>query len=100
MTTSKGTIQGYNGIAINDDKHQIILQAQAWGSVAEQQTLKPSIEQLKKQLINLGTPETFSTANFTADSGFHSEVNLKFMASTGLDSYLADNAFRSRKSLI
>jgi len=23
MTTSKGTIQGYNGIAINDDKHQI-----------------------------------------------------------------------------
>ena len=39
MTTSKGTIQGYNGIAINDDKHQIILQAQAWGSVGEQQTL-------------------------------------------------------------
>lgn len=59
MTTSKGTIQGYNGIAINDDKHQIILQAQAWGSVAEQQTLKPSIDQLKKQLTNLGTPETF-----------------------------------------
>ncbi|WP_052379854.1 MULTISPECIES: hypothetical protein [unclassified Pseudoalteromonas] len=28
MTTSKGTIQGYNGIAINDDKHQIIVQAQ------------------------------------------------------------------------
>ena len=28
MTTSKGTIQGYNGIVINDDKHQIILQAQ------------------------------------------------------------------------
>ena len=99
MTTSKGTIQGYNGIAINDDKHQIILQAQAWGSVAEQQTLKPSIEQLKKQLTNLGTPETFSTAKFTADSGFHSEVNLKFMASTGLDSYMADNAFRSRNPL-
>jgi hypothetical protein len=37
MTTSKGTIQCYNGIAINDDKHQIILQAQAWGSVGEQQ---------------------------------------------------------------
>jgi len=50
MTTSKGTIQGYNGIAINDDKHKIILQAQAWGSVAEQQTLKPSIDQLKKTI--------------------------------------------------
>ncbi len=99
MTTSKGTIQGYNGIAINDDKHQIILQAQAWGSVSEQQTLKPAVEHLKEQLTHLGTPETFSTAKFTADSGFHSEVNLKFMASTGLDCYMADNAFRSRNPL-
>ncbi|WP_395341252.1 transposase [Ningiella sp. W23] len=31
MLTSKGTIQGYNGVAISDDKHQIIMQAQAWG---------------------------------------------------------------------
>ena len=89
MTTSKGTIQGYNGIAINDDKHQIILQAQTWGSVGEQQTLKPAIEQLQTQLTELGTPDTFSEAKFTADSGFHSEVNLEFMASTGLDAYMA-----------
>jgi len=99
MTTSKGTIQGYNGIAINDDKNQIILQTQTWGSVGEQQTLKPALEQLKKQLNNLGTPDAFSTAKFTADSGFHSEVNLAYMATTGLDSYMADNAFRSRNPL-
>jgi len=99
MTTSKGTIQGYNGIAINDDKHQIILQAQTWGSVGEQQTLKPAIEVLQKQLTQLGTPDTFSEAKFTADSGFHSEVNLEFMATTGLDAYMADTAFRSRNPL-
>jgi len=99
MTTSKGTIQGYNGIAINDDKHQIILQAQTWGSVGEQQTLKPAVEQLKQQLKNLGTPDSFSSAKFTANSGFHSEVNLAYMATTGLDSYMADNAFRSRNPL-
>ena len=99
MTTSKGTIQGYNGIAINDDKHQIILQAQTWGSVGEQQTLKPAIEQLQKQFSHLGTPDTFSEAKFTADSGFHSEVNLEFMATTGLDVYIADTAFRSRNPL-
>lgn len=99
MTTSKGTIQGYNGIAINDDKHQIILQAQTWGSVGEQQTLKPAIEQLQKQLSQLGTPDTFCEAKFTADSGFHSEVNLEFMATTGLDAYMADTAFRSRNPL-
>ena len=99
MTTSKGTIQGYNGIAINDDKHQIILQAQAWGSVGEQQTLKPAVEQLNNQLDKLGTSNTFSQAKFTADSGFHSEVNLKFIATTGLDSYIADTGFRSRNPL-
>ncbi len=99
MTTSKGTIQGYNGIAINDDKHQIILQAQTWGSVGEQQTLKPAIEQLNNQLSKLGTPNAFEAAKFTADSGFHSEANLKYMATTGLDSYMADTQFRSRNPL-
>ena len=59
MTTSKGTIQGYNGIVINDGKHQIILQAQTWGAVGEQQTLKPAIKQLQTQLTKLGTPDTF-----------------------------------------
>ena len=99
MTTSKGTIQGYNGIAINDDKHQVILQAQAWGSVGEQQTLKPAIEQLNNQFKQLGTPETLSHAKFTADSGFHSEVNLEYMATTGLDPYMADTQLRSRNPL-
>jgi hypothetical protein len=98
-TTSKGTIQGYNGIATNDDKHQIIMQAEVWGSVGEQQTLAPAIKQLKEQLTKLGTPNTFETAAFTADSGFHSEKNLTFMASTGLDTYIADTQFRSRNPL-
>ena len=99
MTTSKGTIQGYNGIAINDDKHQIILQAQTWGSVGEQQTLKPAIEQLENQFVKLGTPDSLHKAKFTADSGFHSEVNLEYMATTGLDTYIADTQFRSRNPL-
>jgi len=99
MTTSKGTIQGYNGIATNDDKHQIIMQAEVWGSVGEQQTLAPAIKQLKEQLTKLGTPNTFETAAFTADSGFHSEKNLTFMADTGLDTYIADTQFRSRNPL-
>ena len=99
MTTSKGTMQGYNGIAINDNKRQVILQAQTWGSVGEQQTLRPAIEQLQTQLKALGTPDTLTRARFTADSGFHSESNLEYIASTGLDSYIADTGFRSRNPL-
>jgi len=70
-----------------------------WGSVGEQQTLAPAIKQLKEQLTKLGTPTTFETAAFTADSGFHSEKNLTFMADTGLDTYIADTQFRSRNPL-
>lgn len=104
MTTSKGTIQGYNGIAINDDKHQIILQAQTFGAVGEQQTLQPAVEQLKQQLGKLDSikppeqrPKT--TSLFTADSGFNSEENLAFMSTTGFDTYIADNQFRKRNPL-
>ncbi|TLX45284.1 transposase [Pseudoalteromonas phenolica] len=101
MTTSKGTIQGYNGIAINDDKHQVILQAQAWGSVGEQQTLQPAVAQLKQQLDKLSqtTQPTKQPIKFTADSGFNSEANLEFMAQSGFDSYIADNQFRKRNPL-
>ncbi|WP_285162991.1 transposase [Shewanella goraebulensis] len=101
MTTSKGTIQGYNGIAINDDKHQIILQAKAWGSVGEQQTLKPAVTQLKQQLdkLHVDKPSNEHTIKFTADSGFNSEANLAFMAQSGFDVYIADNQFRKRNPL-
>ena len=105
MTTSKGTIQGYNGIAINDDKHQIILQAQAWGSVGEQQTLQPAIEQLNQQFGKLNATKNNNdkaheaTTKFTADSGFNSEDNLAFMANSGFDTYIADTQFRSRNPL-
>ena len=104
MTTSKGTIQGYNGIAINDDKHQIILQAQTWGAVGEQQTLQPAVEQLKQQLTTLNSVKSpvllpTITTVFTADSGFNSEENLAFMSTTGFDSYIADSQFRKRNPL-
>ncbi len=35
MKTNKGTIQGYNGIAAGDKKHQIIVDAQAFGEGQE-----------------------------------------------------------------
>ncbi|MDP5215524.1 hypothetical protein ORJ66_20990 [Pseudoalteromonas tunicata] len=63
MTTSKGTIQGYNGIAINDDKHQI----RSLGKEG-----KPDVTQLKQLLGKLNTDKSSNehTIKFTADSGF------------------------------
>jgi transposase len=99
MTTSKGTIQGYNGIAISDDKHQIILQAQAWGSVAEQQTLQPAIKQLQNTLSKIQHADSLQTAKFSADSGFNSHDNIQFLANEKIDAYIADTSFRSRNPL-
>ncbi|MBN1009245.1 IS1182 family transposase, partial [Amphritea sp. ZJ14W] len=36
MKTAKGVIQGYNGVAAVDSKHQIIVHAQAYGAGQEQ----------------------------------------------------------------
>jgi len=42
MKTSKGTLQGYNGIATLDRKHQVIVDASAFGAGPEQFTLPVS----------------------------------------------------------
>ena len=49
MTTSKGTIQGYNGIAAVDKRHQIIVDAQAFGEGQEHPTLQPVLESVTRR---------------------------------------------------
>ena len=51
MTTSKGTIQGYNGVAAVDKKHQIIIDAHAFGEGQEHHTLKPVLESIKSHRL-------------------------------------------------
>lgn len=46
MTTSKGTIQGYNGVTTVDKKHQIIIDATAFGEGQEHHSLQPVLEKL------------------------------------------------------
>jgi hypothetical protein len=42
MATSRGVIQGYTGAAAVDGKHQIIVEAQAYGTGSEQEVLLPT----------------------------------------------------------
>ena len=48
MKTSKGMVQGYNGVAMVDDKHQVIVGAEAFGKGPEQDLLKPMIDTTKQ----------------------------------------------------
>ena len=55
MLTSKGTIQGYNGVASVDKKHQIIIDAQAFGEGSEHHTLELVLNAIESRYKRLST---------------------------------------------
>jgi hypothetical protein len=88
MATSKGVIQGYTGVATVDQAHQIIVDAQAHGTGAEQELLVPVV----MATAVLRTPETL----ITADAGYHSETHLQALALAAVPALIADNNMRQR----
>jgi transposase len=98
MTTSKGTIQGYNGVATVDKKHQIIVDAQVFGEGQEHHTLQPVLESIKERFTRLAISEDILKAQtiITADTGFANETNMQYLHDNGINAYIPDNKFRSR----
>ena len=88
LATGKGVIQGYTGVAAVDAAHQIIVEAQAHGTGAEQELLLPVVEAL--------APVRAPTTLLTADAGYHSEANLAVLATDQVDALIADNQMRRR----
>jgi transposase len=88
MATSKGVIQGYTGVAAVDALHQIIVEAQAHGTGSEQELLIPVVKAMQETLTD--------DSLITADAGYHSEANLKELASMKIHALIADNNMRSR----
>ncbi len=97
MKTSRGVIQGYNGVAAVDSKHQVVVCAEAYGLSQEHGLLQPMVNGVRTTFKRIGSDEdVFDRAKLTADSGFHTEKNMKALAEQGVDAYVADNRFRSR----
>jgi len=97
MKTSKGVIQGYDGVTAVDGKHQVIVHAEAFGQAQEHDLLKPMVEGVRDSFRSIGKEENvFTDAKLTADSGFHTEQNMKMLFSEEIDAYVADNLFRKR----
>lgn len=81
-------IQGDTGVAAVDSHHQILVDAQAHGTGAEQELLLP-----------VGTavqPLLAPTTVLTADAGSHSEANRQALAERGIDALIADGDLRRR----
>jgi transposase len=99
MLTSGGTIQGYNGQALVDDKHQIIVHGQAFGSGQDAKHLDPMVDGAKANLEKIGqSADYFKGKILTADTNYHNQSNLKKCHDEQLDAYIPDLKFRNRDS--
>jgi hypothetical protein len=97
MASSRGVIQGYNGLAVVDDRAQIVVHAEAHGSGYEGQLLAPLIEATRETfgVLEAGQ-DLFKKAKVTADSGFHSRAVVAAVELTGADAYIPDRDYRRR----
>jgi transposase len=97
MSTSHGVIQGYNGVAVVDERHQIVVHAEALGEGQENHLLEPMVKATREHFAAIGHErDVFANATLAADSGYHSGKSLEYIQDNGVDAYVADQAMRRR----
>jgi transposase len=97
MMTSHGAVQGYNSQALIDGKYQVIVHGEAFGDGQDHGHVPPMLDGALANLQSLGhEPDYFKGKVFTADSNYHTQVNLRKCQELGLDAYIPDRKFRNR----
>jgi transposase len=97
IKTSHGMIQGYNGIALADEKNSIIVASEAYGTGPEQGAFTPIIEQAEENLKAVTEDgEPLSGKTVLADTGYFCEENLRTAAQKNIQAVIPDTNFRKR----
>jgi transposase len=97
MMTSHGAVQGYNSQALIDAKHQVIVHGEAFGDGQDHGHIPPMLTGALANLQSFGhEPDYFKGKIFTADSNYHTKVNLRKCQELKLDAYIPDRKFRNR----
>ena len=97
MMTSHGAVQGYNSQALIDAKHQVIVHGEAFGNGQDHGHVPPMLAGALANLQSLGQEANYFKGKvLTADSNYHTQVNLKECQELGLDAYIPDRKFRNR----
>ena len=97
MVSTHGNIQGYNGQALVDSKHQVIVHGEVFGEAQDRHLIPPILDGAKQNMEAIGKREEyFSGKTFTADSNYHDPTNLKKCDEENLDAYIPDKRFRNR----
>lgn len=80
-----------------DEKHQVIVDAQAFGDGHEAKHVEELIESVDNRMRELDPKlDVFATTVVTADTGFHSEASVRTLLDRKVDAYVADTHFRKR----
>ncbi len=95
MSSLHGVIQGYNAQALVDEKHQVILHAEAFGT-QDHENLAPMLKGAQKNVTAIGKrPDNFMGKVLTADSNYYSHTNLLLCQEEQLDAYIPTCGFVS-----
>lgn len=97
MTTSNGTIQGYNCQTVSDEKHQIVVATECFGTGPDQSLLQPMVEKIKE---NLGEDVFTKETLLTADTGYSSEKNMEYLYQEKINGVVPDTLYRQRDPII
>jgi hypothetical protein len=96
LTSSHGVLQGYNANAIVDEKHQIVVHAEAFGKGEDSTNMGPMLAGAKERLEAIGWKEPLKDRQITADTGYYSVKNLEVCRDLEVDAYVPDPQFRKR----
>ncbi len=94
MKSSHGIVQGYNANAMVDDRHQVIVHAEAFGEGDDGAVAAPMLEGAKQNLAAAGC--VLEAAVVSADTGYYSNRNLEAFEAAKVDAYVPDPKFRQR----
>jgi transposase len=97
IQSSHGVIQGYNGIAVADSKSQVIVAANAYGTVAEGQFFPEMLEKTETNMRLLkGKEQPLKGVVMLGDNAYFSEDNLQAAKKKEVEAIIPDEQFRNR----
>jgi len=94
--SSKGFVQGYIGIAVADQKNQIITSVLAVGSANETEHLPEMLDKNAENLKEAGVQTEGKRQVMLGDPNYFSEDNLKACEERGIDAVIPDSQVKRR----
>ncbi len=94
IKSSHGVIQGYDDLAVVDEKCQVVVYPEAFGNNQEGEFLKLMTRKTNILLKKAGL--SIKGKPLAADTNYFSEANLKYLAGAGIRSVIPDQQFRKR----